>query len=180
MPENFRCVVENNINLTEIISVIIASINVAAVIAFFIYEKIRQKKDKINEYNLTWYKLINISERTNVLNSLIEEEILKLEELRNDTETDITKRKSKSEKIIIQFDKKIINEKNIITPIMKCISEENNKEISSKFNKLMALHDTTLINKAVLNNGIIDYSDFIDQKNLIIENFYTLGKNFLK
>jgi hypothetical protein len=41
-----------------------------------------------------------------------------------------------SENLIISFTKRIIEEKNIITPIMKCIDDENNVLISKKLNEL--------------------------------------------
>lgn len=180
MVNSIECVVNSDINWVEIVNVLIATINVGAVILFFIFERNRQKKDKINDYNLSWYKLINISERTKILNDIVNDEISKLEALKNNDETDLNKRKSESQSLIVDFTKKIINEKNIISPIMKCIDEDSNKEISKKFNDLRELHDTCLINSALLNNKVIDYSDFINLKNSIIETYYNIGKQYLK
>lgn len=180
MNEVINCVVNDNINWVEIVNIVIATINVSAVILFFVFEKARQKKDKLNDYNLSWYKLINIPQRTDNLNDIIDTEISKLESLKNNDETDLNKRKKESRELIVEFNKKIISEKNIITPIMKCISEESNKEITTKLNSLRELHDNNLISSALLNNNIIDYSDFIDLKNDIIETYYKIGKKFLK
>ena len=180
MNEVINCVINDKISWVEIVNIVIATINVGAVILFFIFEKSRQKKDKLNDYNLSWYKLINIPQRTDNLNEIIDTEISKLESLKNNSELNLNKRKIESQKLIVEFNKKIISEKNIITPIMKCISEESNKEITKKLNNLRELHDNNLINSALLNNNIIDYSDFIDLKNEIIETYYKIGKKFLK
>lgn len=166
--------------MIEILNIVIATINVGAVILFFVLENKRQKKDKLNEYNLSWYKMINIPERTKRLDTIIKVSIANLETLRESKETDLTKRKNESEKLIVSFTNEIIEEKNIITPILKCIDDDSNKNISKKFNDLREMHGSSLINEALLNNKLIDYSDFINLKNSIIEMYYNLGKSFLK
>ncbi len=180
MDESIKCIVENNIGLMEIINILIATINVIAVIAFFIIEKKSQKKDKVNNYNLSWYKLIDIPERTKSLNNIVNEAKEQLEELRNSEIDNLNERKKLSKKLIVNFLKKIIEEKNTITPIMKCIDENKNKEISMKLNNLREFHDEKLINEALINNKIPDYDGFIDIKNTIIETYYKIGKNFLE
>ena len=79
MNEVINCVINDKISWVEIVNIVIATINVGAVILFFIFEKSRQKKDKLNDYNLSWYQLINIPQRTDNLNEIIETEISKLE-----------------------------------------------------------------------------------------------------
>lgn len=179
MEEAISCIIENQTSWIEIINIVIATINVGAVIIFFIYENNRQKKDKLNNYNLSWYKLINLPDRTNMLNNIVNEEISKLDELTNNSETNLESRKKEAEKLIVDFNNKIINEKNIISPIMKCVSEQGNKEIIIKLNELREIHDNKLISSAILGDKC-DYSDFIELKNGIIECYYNIGEKFIK
>jgi hypothetical protein len=93
MKETVECIVSNNISWIEILNIVIATVNVGAVILFFIFEKKRQKKDKINEYNLSWYKMIDIPERTSQLDTIVKDGIIFLEELNNNPEKNLDKRK---------------------------------------------------------------------------------------
>ncbi len=179
MNEVVKCVVNSNTSWIEVANITIATINVLAVIAFFIYEKKKLKKDKVNEYKLSWYKLIDIPKRVDSLNEFVVDAKARLEKLKNSDVDNLNKRKEISQKLITDFDKKIISEKNIITPILKCVSDESNREITKLFNDLMELHDNQLINAAILSNGIIDYSNFIDLKNSIVEKYYKIGEIFL-
>lgn len=178
MQEVINCNLNSKTDWIDIVNLGIALINVIAVIFFFIIEKKKQKQEKINDYKLSWYKLIDIPERTKNISSILENQIKLLEEFKNNTETDLNKRKQIAQKLIIEFSQKIIEEKNIIVPVMKCVDENGNKELCNLLNNLREQHDTTLINNSTLNQDN-NYSDFIDLKNTIIETYYKIGRKFL-
>ena len=60
MQEVINCNLNAKTDWIDIVNLGIALINVIAVILFFIIEKKKQKQEKINDYKLSWYKLIDI------------------------------------------------------------------------------------------------------------------------
>lgn len=182
--EAISCVVEND-NMDFVINTVFAIINaIVAIIniGLLLHFNLEQKKEKCIErkinYNVSWYNTIDLNQRVNSIEDIIRTTTMNIIELNNNTEDAVSKRRKIAEPYINYYDDKLIEEKNKVNNIIKCIDEKSASEICEIF-RHMQDELSELINQAVGGQCSLSFADLENIKAKLVTKYYEVGEKII-
>ncbi len=175
-----KCISENSLleSISDIAVVVISLINLGFVIGFYFKDKANEKREKIKKYKYDWFKMIDVRKRVdslNILNSTIKQ---KADELHNSTEDSLEKRKTMMGEYLNNINTVIFSEKNSYTYLLRCIDENENREITRLYNNYQEEYMSILLKAEAKEE--YDVSKLTDISSEISKRFYEFGINLIK
>lgn len=175
--------------VANIITSIVGLINLAFIVVIYFKDKkdnknkesmqeIKEQESLEKEYKYNWYKLINVSDRINELNQIMDQIVTSCNMIYNDANENINDRKSLMKKETTKIDISLKKEKNKFTSILKCLNEEDNKIMSCMYNDFQEEY-FECFTIAVAQTNEIDFSDLQKCLTNIITKYYELGHDIL-
>lgn len=174
--------------IANILTLIVGIINLIFIIYVYLHDKKENKEKEISkaqlerekqelEYKYNWYKMISVSDRINILNSLLNMTKEAYNNIINCEDDSLEYRKQMMNEETLKINMLFVSEKNNYTHVLKSLDNNENIELSKLYNEFQELY-LNVLESAVLKKQA-DYSNLHMCLSKIVEKYYDLGHDIL-
>ena len=152
--------------ISNVLTLIVGIINLVFIIYVYLRDKkenkrkTRKVKHKLEkekqelEYKYNWYKMINVSDRINALNKLLNMTKDAYNNIINCEDDSLEYRKQMMDEETLKINMLFVSEKNNYTHVLKSLNNNENIELTKLYNEFQELY-LNIVESAVLKNRLI-------------------------